>query len=45
MVVALLLEILQNLKQNLTEIKMMRCFLKHHWLTDYRYDKQACQLQ
>ena len=24
---------------------MMRCFLKHHWLTDFCKDKQACRFQ
>ena len=38
-------DIKQNLMQNITRIKMMRCFGKHHWLTDFYKDKRACHLQ
>ena len=38
-------DIKQNLMQNLTRIKMMRCFGKHHWLKDFCKDKRACHLQ
>ena len=38
-------EIIQNLKQNLTEIiKMMRCLRNIYWLPDFCKDKQACRL-